>query len=93
VDIPFEADGDLLRFRPCGCIFSVQHGTLGDCLIQIQFERCGSEDRKWETIFRDHMNTINAFLDAANDTVNGSNEKVIESTSKQVHQINYRKNL
>lgn len=76
VDIPFEGDGDLFRYRPSGCSSPVPQGLLGDNSVKMRFQRCGSKDETWKTLFMSDVNAVNAFLEAASIPIQAFNEKV-----------------
>jgi hypothetical protein len=82
VDIPFEGDGNLFRFRPTSCRLQVPQGLLCDNTVRMRFERCGSNVVAWKNLVTDEMITVDAFLEAVQIPVQGFNEKVIASVRR-----------
>ena len=76
VGIPFEGDGNLLRFRPPGCTGTTPLGLLRRQAIEMKFERHGPEDCAWKVAFRIALQAISGFLTATNKAVNGFNNQL-----------------
>jgi hypothetical protein len=76
VDIPFDGDGDMFRYRPSGCSLPVPQGLLGDNSVKMRFQRCGSKDESWKTLFTSEMNAVNDFLEAVRIPVQGFNQNL-----------------
>lgn len=79
VDIPFDGDGDMFRYRPSGCKLPVPQGLLGDNSVKMRFQRCGSKDETWKTLFASDMTTVDDFIQSATVSVLGYNQKVRKS--------------
>jgi len=78
VDIPFEGDGNLLRYRPMGCTLPAPQGLLVEKSIKMRFERFGSKDMAWKTLFVNDLGAIDGILEAANVLVKGFNQRLRE---------------
>lgn len=77
LEVPFEGDRDLLRFRPPGCTGMNAQGWLNGQAIQMKFERKGSEDNAWKGTFRIDLQTIDRFLIATSEAVNEFNNQLV----------------
>ncbi|MEI7728106.1 MAG: hypothetical protein WCO56_00930 [Verrucomicrobiota bacterium] len=73
VSIPFEGDGDLLRFRPPECPGVPPQGVVSGPAIQMKFERAEPEDAAWKDAFREDLQMIDRFLTATRAAVHGFN--------------------
>lgn len=92
IEVSFEGDGDLFRYRPSRSKLPAPHGAVSGTSIRMKIEQSGVYDHGWHAQLKSNLLQIEAILLHTRREVAAFND-VLSQTLREAHKVMPRKTV